>query len=266
MGVGLIPAPATSNDDNMRIAHFWMTLFAVVLIGCGNAAPLTPTRSPIEIRQTQVALQGLPTVPPAPAGLAEPTATALPAIDLVTLLNLTDDDPRALGNPDAPVLMIEFTDYECPFCARFVSATRPRIVSEFVETGIVRLVVRDFPLSSIHPSAVLAASVTHCAAAQDRFWPVYEMLFQTHGIEWGGVPKRDRATLVELAGNLGVDTAQLNACLDDPATEAAVLAEVEAASRLGINSTPNFLINGQVVRGALPFEHFDRLIKQLARR
>lgn len=250
----------------MRIAHFWLTLFAVVLIGCGSAAPLTPTRSPVEVRQTQIALQGLPTVPPAPTELARPTATPQPAIDLVELLNLSDNDPRSLGDPKAPVLMIEFTDYECPFCARFVSETRPRIISEFVETGIVRLVVRDFPLTSIHASAVLAASVTHCAAAQDRFWPVYEMLFQTHGVEWGGVPKRDRATLIELAGNLDVDTAQLTACLDDPATAAAVLAEVEAATQLGVNSTPNFLINGQLVRGALPFERFASLIRQLAGR
>ncbi|WP_298407151.1 DsbA family protein [uncultured Chloroflexus sp.] len=250
----------------MRLAHFWLTLFTVVLIGCGSTAPLTPTRSPVEVRQTQIALQGLPTVPPAPTELARSTATPRPAINLVELLNLTDDDPRALGDPKAPVLMIEFTDYECPFCARFVNETRPRIISEFVETGVVRLVVRDFPLSSIHGSAVLAASVTHCAAAQDRFWPVYEMLFQTHGVEWGGVPKRDRATLIELAGNLAVDTEQLIACLDNPATEAAVLAEVEAATRLGINSTPNFLVNGQLVRGALPFESFASLIRQLAGR
>lgn len=169
-----------------------------------------------------------------------------------------------MGDPNAPVLMIEFTDYECPFCARFVSESRSRIVREFVETGVVRLVVRDFPLTSIHPSAVLAAGLAHCAAAQGQFWPVYEMLFQTHSVEWGGVPRRDRDVLIELAGELGVDTAQLRACLDDPETEATIIAEVETATRLGINSTPNFIINGQIVRGALPFESFASLIRRLA--
>ncbi len=240
--------------------------FMLVLLGlasCGEAAPLAPTRSPLETRQTQIALQGLPTVPPAPTGLSRPTATPTPPVDLVSLLNLSADDPRALGNPDAPVLMIEFTDYECPFCARFVSETRPRLINEFVEAGLVRLVVRDFPLTSIHASAVLAASVAHCAAAQNQFWPVYEALFQSHGIEWGGVPRRDRAVLIELVGNLGLDTDQLNTCLDDPATEAAVARDLAAGTQLGINSTPNFLINGQIVRGALPFEQFAALIRQL---
>lgn len=246
----------------MRFSLLLILVFVVT--GCGSAAPPVPTRSAVELRQTQVALQGLPTVPPAPTELSRPTPTPAPPVDLVELLKLTADDPRAMGDPNAPVLMIEFTDYECPFCARFVSESRPRIVREFVETGVVRLVVRDFPLTSIHPSALLAAGVAHCAAAQGQFWPVYEMLFQTHGVEWGGVPRRDRDVLIELAGELGVDTAQLRACLDDPATEATIIAEVETATRLGINSTPNFIINGQIVRGAFPFESFASLIRRLA--
>ncbi len=235
----------------------------LILAGCGEAAPLNPTRSALETRQTQVALQQLPTVPPAPTELSRPPKPTPPPVDLASLLKLTADDPRALGNPDAPVLMIEFTDYECPFCARFVSETRARLISEFVDTGIVRIVVRDFPLTSIHASAVLAASVAYCASEQNLFWPVYEMLFQSHGVEWGGVPRRDRPVLIEMAGQLGVDTAQLTACLDNPATEAAIRAEISAAEQLGINSTPNFLINGQIVRGALPFENFAALIRQL---
>ncbi|WP_298817972.1 DsbA family protein [Chloroflexus sp.] len=241
-----------------------ITILLLILAGCGEAAPLAPTRSALEVRQTQVALQNLPTVPPAPTELSRPTATPPPPIDLVSLLNLTADDPRALGDPDAPVLMIEFTDYECPFCARFVSETRERLIREFVDTGVARLVVRDFPLTSIHASAMLAAGVANCAAEQNQFWPVYEMLFQSHGVEWGGVPRRDRPVLIEMAGELGVDTELLNACLDRPATEATIIAEMEAAQRLGINSTPNFLINGQIVRGALPFDTFASLIRQLA--
>ncbi len=246
------------------IKHFFIVLI-LLITGCGSVAPPVPTRSAVELRQTQLALQGLPTVPPVPDELRRPTVTPSPPIDLIEFLNLTADDPRALGDPNAPVLMIEFTDYECPFCARFVSETRPRLIREFVETGLVRLVVRDFPLTSIHPSAVLAASVAHCAAAQNQFWPMYEQLFQSHGVEWGGVPRRDRAILIELAGGLGIDTDQLTTCLDDPTTEATIIAEIETATRLGINSTPNFIINGQIVRGALPFENFASLIRQMLR-
>lgn len=126
--------------------------------------------------------------------------------------------------------------------------------------------MRDFPLSDIHPSALPAAVAARCAADQGQFWPMYERLFSTHGVEWGGVPKRDREVFVELATELGVDGAAFAACLDDPASEQAVVAERAAAARLGVNSTPNFIVNGQLLRGALPFRAFEELIKQEAGR
>lgn len=85
----------------------------------------------------------------------------------------------------------------------------------------------------------------------------------THSIEWGGVPNRDRPVMVEFAGDLGLDTAAFEDCLDDPVVEQAVREEALQAQGLGINSTPNFLVNGQLLRGALPFETFQRLIEQL---
>ncbi len=126
--------------------------------------------------------------------------------------------------------------------------------------------VRDFPLSDIHPSALPAAVAARCAADQGQFWPMYERLFETHTVEWGGVPNRDRDVFVEFAGELGLETGAFSACLNDPANEQAVLAESNAAARLGVNSTPNFFVNGQLLRGALPFRVFEDLIQQEAGR
>lgn len=126
----------------------------------------------------------------------------------------------------------------------------------------MRFVVRDFPLTDIHPSAMLAAAASRCASAQGQFWPMYERLFETHTVEWGGVPNRDRPVFEEFAGALGLDRAAFSACLDDPATEQAINAEMDLARSLGINSTPNFLVNGQLLRGALPFRSFADLIRQ----
>ena len=130
----------------------------------------------------------------------------------------------------------------------------------------MRFVVRDFPLIDIHPSALSAAVAARCAATEGQFWPMYERLFTTHSVEWGGVPNRDREVFIEFAGELGLDNAAFVACLDDPANTQAVLAEAGAAQQaFGINSTPNFLVNDQLLRGALPFRVFEDLIEQLTR-
>jgi protein-disulfide isomerase len=126
----------------------------------------------------------------------------------------------------------------------------------------VRIVYRDFPLD-IHPSAPLAAAASRCAANQGAFWPMYEQLFATHGTQWGGVPDRDRSIMSEFAVQLGLDSNAFEVCLNDPATEQAVRDEAAQAARLGINSTPNFFVNGQLIRGALPYESFRNLIEQL---
>jgi protein-disulfide isomerase len=127
---------------------------------------------------------------------------------------------------------------------------------------VLRIVYRDFPLD-IHPSAPLSAAASRCAADQGQFWPMYELLFATHGVRWGGAPERDRPVMAELAAELGLDLAGFTQCLDDPATAQAVLDEASQAAQLGVNSTPNFYINGQLLRGALPYTTFRNLIEQL---
>lgn len=91
---------------------------------------------------------------------------------------------------------------------------------------------------------------------------MHARLFETHQVEWGGVPNRDRPVMVDLAAGLGLDTAAFEVCLDDPSVAEAVLQEMTDAERLGVQSTPNFFINGQLVRGALPFTTFQRAIEQ----
>lgn len=247
------------------LSLIFASLAGLLLTACGAYAPPAPTRSALEEQQTAVALQQRPTLAPLGPSPASPTPLPPPP-DLNTVLQLRPDDPRALGKPDAPVLIVEFSDFECPFCQQFSRDTRPQIISRFVETGVVRFVVRDFPLEDIHRSAILAAAAARCAADQGQFWPMHERLFETHQVEWGGVPRRDRDVFIEFAGDLGLDREAFTACLDNPATIQAIRDEQAAAAQLGINSTPNFLVNGQLLRGALPLRVFEDLIEQQAGR
>jgi protein-disulfide isomerase len=248
-----------------------LLLGLVVLAGCGTAAAPQPTRSVVEARQTSVAIEAQPTLAPLPtsanAGQPVPTTPVLQptaAASSGSALQVSADDPRAIGDPNAPVTMIEYTDYECPFCRSFFLETRPQIIEQYVETGVVRLVVRDFPLVDIHPSALLGSTASLCAAEQGEFFAMYEMLFATHQIEWGGVPRRDRDVMIEFAAGLNLDETAFVACLDDPASEQQIMDEMQAAMQLGINSTPNFLVNGRLLRGAQPFRVFEDLIRSEA--
>lgn len=236
-------------------------LVALILSACGAYAPAGPGRSAVEERQTAVALMAQPTLP---ALTQAPTAPPQPTPDLPALLDIAPDDPRSLGSPDAPVLMVEFTDFECPFCAGFVAQTRPELIRRFVDAGVLRLVTRDYPVTQIHPSALAAAVAGRCAAAQGQFWPMYDRLFATHDVEWGGYPERDRATFAEMAGELGLDGAAFAACQDDPASEAAVLAEAAVAERLRVNATPSFMLNGRLIVGDQSPAAFGRLIELAA--
>lgn len=248
----------------MRLRTLAPLLACLILAACGAYQPPTPARSAVEQRQTSVALERRPTL----AALGDgPTPAPRPtAPSLNELLAISADDPRALGNPAAPVTIIELTDFECPFCQQFVRETRPQIIEQFVDTGVVRFVARDLPLSDLHPSAVVAAIAGRCAADQNKFWPMYEQLFRTHDTEWGGYPERDSKLFVTFAGQLGLDVDAFTACTGDPATEQAVKAEASAITRLGINVTPTFFVNGQQLRGAQPFKAFEALIEQAAAR
>jgi protein-disulfide isomerase len=190
-----------------------------------------------------------------PAGWAaaadgpEPTATA-PAAPF-----------NAMGRDDAPVAIIEYSDLQCPYCARFALQTFPGIKRDYVDTGKVRYVVHDLPLP-FHAFAVAAAVAVHCAGEQGKFWAYREALFARQS-ELGQSPYE------ALAVELKMDGARFHACRNDGAAEAAVRADAEHAGSMGITSTPSFLIgepveggiHGEKFSGAEPYERFAKRIE-----
>ncbi len=167
-----------------------------------------------------------------------------------------------LGNPDAPVLIEEFSDFQCPFCARFFRETEARLIQEYVNPGKARFVYRHFAF--IGPESVWASQAAECAANQGLFWEFHAKLFNNQAGENQGAFSVDR--LKRFAQDLRMSTDLFNRCMDTNETLERVRKDTEEAQRLGVRSTPTFFINGAPLLGALPFEEFKAAIEsQLAK-
>lgn len=165
-----------------------------------------------------------------------------------------------LGDAKAPVTLFEFADYQCPFCARFFEQAEPSIIDQYVKTGKVKMVYRDFAF--LGPESLAAASAAHCAADQSKFWEYHNALFNTEikdSKENNGNLTQD--LFVKLASGLNMNTAQFTACLTSKKYDAAVLKSRDDAGLYGVNSTPTTFINGTVVQGAQPFAVFQAAIE-----
>ncbi len=190
-------------------------------------------------------------------GLTAPPITQPPEIIDIDMDELVDDDPVA-GDENAPVVIVEFSDFQCPFCERFAGETLSEIIETYINTGKVKLVLRDFPLSSIHPEAQKAAEAAECADNQDMYWEYHDILFEKR-LDWSGVgvPK-----FKEYAVELGLDTQAFNDCLDLDIHKDEVLNDLKAGQSLGVTGTPTFFINGKKLVGAQPFENFQKVIEE----
>ena len=163
-----------------------------------------------------------------------------------------DDDP-IIGPEEAPITIVEFSDYECPYCQRWHTEVFERLLEAYPDE--VRLVYRDFPLASIHPNATPAAIAANCAREQDVFWDYHDKLFK---MELG----LNTEAYQEYASQLEIDTEEFNECLDSGRYDEEVQADFDFAANLGVRSTPTFFINGIAVVGAQPFEVFQQVIEQ----
>ncbi|MBI1970964.1 DsbA family protein [Candidatus Woesearchaeota archaeon] len=167
-----------------------------------------------------------------------------------------DDDP-VKGDKDAPVTIIEFSDYQCPFCGRFYTQTLPELEKEYISTGKVKLVYRDFPLTSIHQEAKPAAIAANCARKQggdEMYYKYHDKLFI------GGGQALSAGTYKTYATELGLNMNKFEQCLADPSVAQEVDSDTQDGMRSGVQGTPAFFVNGQLLSGAQPFPAFKQMI------
>ncbi len=161
----------------------------------------------------------------------------------------------SLGPDDAPIVVVEFSDFQCPFCRRFHDETYQSLLDAY--PGQIRFVYRNLPLTSIHPNAMPAAVASLCANDQNAYWDYHEKLFSSEQL--------DEETYIRYAADLGLDTEKFTSCLSSGSHDAEIQDDMDFAINLGVQSTPTFFVNGLAIVGAQPLTNFQQIIeKELA--
>jgi protein-disulfide isomerase len=167
-------------------------------------------------------------------------------------------EPRSKGSPKAPVTVYEMSDFQCPYCRRFAQETFPGLERSYITTGKVHWVFINFPLTDVHPHAAAAAQLALCAAQQNGFWRVHDLLFQYQDT-WAPL-KEAGPFFLSLADSAGLSKQAVLTCLEAPEILQAVQADAEGAARSGAASTPTFYIEGGLLEGAVPLSVFRKVL------
>ena len=255
-----------------------IVLVAVLLAACGGepSAEGAPTRVP------------LPTVtpvpPPTPTGEALPTSSATPmsapSVEPTTSagpaeavasptgaapvtasmaqLKIDGEPYAALGDPSAPVTVVEFSDYGCPFCRIYELTTFPELKTRYIDTGKVYYVYKDYPIVS--EQGGLAAEAAFCAGEQGKYWEMHQKLFVTPK-EWNVAPELAHPIFARYAQGIGIDGATLEQCITSGRATQEVDRDFEQGLALGLQGTPAFIINGKLLNGAQSLEIFVKVLE-----
>ena len=179
----------------------------------------------------------------------QPTRSAYTRYDIPT------EGYPSLGPDDAKITIVEFSDFQCPFCRRFHDETYQALLDAY--PGQIRFVYRNLPLTSIHPNAMPAAVASLCANDQNAYWDYHEKLFSSETL--------DEATYIQYAADLGLDVDIFTACLSSGKHDEFIQQDMDFSLGLGVQSTPTFFVNGLAIVGAQPLTNFQQIIdKELA--
>ena len=180
-------------------------------------------------------------------------------------LKISADNDPIIGNPNAPITIIEFSDFQCPFCAKFHIQTLPLIMNEYINKGQVKLVFRDFPIQSIHPNALPASVAAECANEQGKFKEMHDKLFEKQN-EWSNQTTDNVIiTFNQYAFEMGLEEKRFEDCLKNGKYIEEIQKDLDDGRTYGISGTPGFFVgNDQIgfieLKGAQPFENFKKVI------
>lgn len=203
------------------------------------------------------------------AAAAAPTSGTPPTPDPTVVALAESFQPPMKGDPEAPILVYEFSDYRCPYCRSFFAETLPGLTENFIDTGKVALVFIDFPLPSHGYPAVLAAELAHCSGEQDRYWEMHDAIFGAFAPLNDVDPEDEEASIAAVwavaeAADLGLDMDALDTCYRSQKYRPIIAALVQQARDSGVEATPTLLIvNGDYqegIPGFLPYDDFAKIL------
>ncbi len=176
---------------------------------------------------------------------------------------LVENGSPVLGDPNAKITIVEWGDYQCTYCHLFHQNTKDQIIQQYVDTGKVNFVFRDFPLNGA--DSVLAAEAAYCAGDQNKYWQYHDELYNN----WGGENTGwvNQKSLDKFANDVGLDLGQFNQCLGDKKYENKVLENQKFGEQIGINATPSFIIfndkKAMKLEGAQPISAFEQVLNNI---
>lgn len=196
---------------------------------------------------------GLKNQPVIPGGPSAPEVVTGEELELIK-------DDVVLGDLDAPVTLIEYSDFQCPFCGRFFSQSEPKIREEYVKTGQVKFVYRHFAF--LGPESLAAANAAECAKDQGKFWQYHDELFNSEILDsTENNNNLSRSFFLSLARKVGLNETDFSSCLDQNKYENKIQNDYAVAQKLGVNSTPTVFVNNKKLVGALPYAQFKAEIE-----
>ena len=247
----------TGNNSKLLAGFIGACVVAAFLAGFVMAQYGTTSKA-ITITQ-QVPAQTNPNQPS-----PQPTQTQ-PQQGSSIIQNVSLDDDPVKGNDNAKITIVEFSDFQCPFCKRFSDQTESQLLTEYVDSGKAKFVYRDFPLDSIHQSAMAAALAGECADEQGKFWEYHDKLFAGQA-DWSRLDSTDAADKFRQYGSeINLNVGNFNSCFDSGKYKDEIIKDRSDGVSYGVSGTPTFFIgnskNGYVKAvGAQPFSSLQRIL------
>lgn len=199
--------------------------------------------------------------PTANANVA-PTDALQPTEAPAQIVKVDNGHLPILGNKDAKVTVVEFSDLQCPFCKRYIDDTHDQIKQNYIDTGKIKFVFRHFPLTTIHPNAYASANAAECANEQGKFWDFHDLMFKNQDTWTPQTADDVKASFISYAGQLGMNTDQFATCITSEKYKKNVDEDMSAGQKVQVDGTPAFFVNGYRLTGAQPFSEFEKTIDQ----
>ncbi|MFB6158514.1 MAG: DsbA family protein [Candidatus Nanohalobium sp.] len=250
-----------SIDFSLSIKQALILVFVLgISVGfAGGVATTTVLSSPqMEDADTQAA--------PSNTGNQQPSGTDSQGskTETIDMSKIDIEGEPALGDKDAPVTIVEYADYQCPFCRKYFTETFSKIKENYIDTGKVRYIYKDFPLPQLgHDNAIEMAEAANCAKDQGKYWEMHDKLYKEQNeISPRRTAKFDAKKIDQWAEEIGLNMSQYNQCMESDKYKSEVQQDRREGKTLGVSGTPTFFINGKKLVGAQPYSRFETVIEQ----